>query len=310
MHREILLKTVMITVMVISAMFSSCARLDGYLFNGKPLDAYQLETYTGETECTDAMDTLAVIDTSYNRSQVREITMATGNGIIYGQFLSRKQPRCDSSDTMILYFHGKSNHIDYYWPRTRLLYATGYSVLVIDYQGFGKSPGTPTEAVLYDDGTSALRFIRDSLGNPEVVVYAFSLGSLIGCKVASEAAGTKIIELVLEAPIGSIQSIVDDATYLNLPATYVTSYTSNNAERIKKVTCPFLWMHGTMDETLPRETNGLPIWENYTGSEGYYIWVEGASHATIPTILGYARYIGCVRSFIQNNVTDPIMIKK
>lgn len=181
----------------------------------------------------------------------------------------------------------------------RLLYASGYAVFTIDYRGYGMSTGKPTEDGIYQDGMAALSYLRDSLGNPVVIVYAYSLGSMVGCEIASKDTARQIARLILEAPIGSVQSIIEDGSFLDIPGSYLTTYSGNNVEKIKSITIPLFWIHGTQDGTLNRETHGLPVWNNYNGAEGYYIRVEGAGHRTCPQTIGYAKYIGCVRDFIQ-----------
>ena len=280
--------------------------LDPFLFNGGKLDEYQFDAYTGQRECADAIDSLGPI----NASAIHEYTLQSGGESIAAVLVSERTA-LGPADTVIVYFHGRAAHIDYYWPRTRLLRATGYPVLVIDYRGFGRSTGKPTEAGLYEDGASALRFVRDSLGNPHVAVYAFSLGSLVGCDVMVNDSTHQACSLVLEAPIGSVKTLVDDGSYLDLPTSYVSTYTGDNTEKIKRIKTPLLWLHGTHDETLNRETNGLPVWNNFGGAKGYYVRVEGAGHATIPQTIGYNRYIGVVRDFIAGRaVQDPYLIPK
>jgi pimeloyl-ACP methyl ester carboxylesterase len=273
--------------------------LDPFLFNGEKLGSYQFDSYTGKTECSDALDSLPGIDPS----EIHQYGLRSGNDKIAAVFLSKKE-KCDSGDTAIVYFHGNSYYIDYYWHRVRLLYQTGYPVFIIDYRGFGASTGKPTEDGIYEDGFSSLRFLRDSLGDPHAVVYAYSLGSLVGCEVASKDSMGQIVRLILEAPIGSVATLVDDGSYLDLPSSYVTTYKGNNADKIKSIEIPFLWLHGTKDETLNRETNGLPIWSNYRGQGGYCMRVQGAGHTTIPQTIGYANYVKAVKDFISGNAAD------
>ena len=54
-----------------------------------------------------------------------------------------------ATDTIILYCHGNRDHLDFYWPRIKLLANVGgknrYGVLAMDYRGFGLSEGPATE---------------------------------------------------------------------------------------------------------------------------------------------------------------------
>jgi pimeloyl-ACP methyl ester carboxylesterase len=275
---------------------AGCLSLDPFLFKGEELSNYQFDDYAGEQECSDAIDSLGPLQPS---DTARLIMLASGPERIAALFLAPKtwDTAIAGSDTVILYFHGNAKHLDYYWPRVRLLHAAGYAVFAVDYRGYGMSSGTPTEEGLYEDGRAAVAFLRDSLGDPHLMVYAYSLGSIIGCETAYRDAAGRIDRLLLEAPIGSIQTLIEDGSYLNLPGSYLSTFEGDNAEKIKSIGVPLLWVHGTEDGTVYRETNGRAVWNNYHGQEGQYLRVIGGAHTTCPQTIGYARYRGAVRAF-------------
>lgn len=293
-------------IILIISILSGCLSLDPFLYSEEGLSEYKMYDYTGEMECSDAIEFLD--DNGYERAYTKEYSFKSGKETIYA-ILANTDSLISSSDTVILYLHGTSNHIDFVWTRVALLAATDYPIFAIDYKGYGKSEGEPTEQGLNEDGYSALKFIRDSLGVNNIIVYAYSLGSLIGCEIAAN--DSNLLTLVLETPIGSVETLVQDASYLNLPGSYATTFTGNNIKRIKNVTMPLFWMHGDEDETLYIETNGKPIWENHPGEVGYCIRVKGAGHTDIPKIIGYGRYIEILKDFFQNrDPKDPLMISK
>ncbi|MBN1980491.1 MAG: alpha/beta fold hydrolase [Chitinivibrionales bacterium] len=296
----------LILVAALTLLLCGCLRLDSFMFDPKHVSNYQLDLYTGDQECRDAIGELARL--GYPIPHTREVRFTSGTETIYAIFLYNDSVSL-AKDTMLLYFHGKAHHIDFYWPRARLLCATGYPVLIVDYRGFGKSGGKTTETNLYEDGDATLRFIDDSLAIRTVIIYGFSLGSAVACDVASRNADGRIVKkLLLEAPIGSAQTIAQDGSLLNLPGSFVTDLKCNNAEKIKNFKSPLLWLHGTCDEVLKRETHGLRIWNNYPGTSGKYIKINGATHTNIPTIIGYEKYLENLRLFIQSNtVTDSIL---
>jgi pimeloyl-ACP methyl ester carboxylesterase len=291
-------------------LLAGCLSLDPFLFNGEELSGYQFDNYTGARECSDAIDSIGPLQPS---DTIRQTMLKSGAERIAAVFLAKKtwNNATASNDTVILYFHGNAKHLDYNWPRVRLLYATGYAVFAIDYRGFGMSSGTATEDGLYQDGHAAMSFLRDSLGNPHIMLYAYSLGSIIGCEMTFRDAVHRIDRLMLEAPIGSIPTLVEDGSYLNLPGSYLSTFKGNNAEKIKSIFIPLLWIHGTQDETVYRETNGLLVWNNYHGQEGYFIRVDGGTHATCLQKVGYENYISCMRDFITGRgATNPLLTPK
>jgi hypothetical protein len=289
-------------------LIGGCLSLDPFLFSGKPLDSYQFDHYTGERECGDAIDTIKTLEAAGKAPWVydtciRQYTLKSGDGAIAVALLSNEPPPFGMSDTIIVFFRGTGPHIDSYWPRTRMLYATGYPAIILDYRGYGASKGTATESTISEDGRTLMNFIRDSLGNPKVVAYGYSLGSLVSCDILANDQPPQVIRIVLEAPIGSIQTLVENGGFLDLPGAYATTYTGNNTERIKSIHIPLLWIHGTLDETNDRETQGLPIWNNFKG-EGYYIKSIGAKHTTNPQTIGYTRYINALKAFCNGSAAD------
>lgn len=287
-------------------MFFGCLSLDSFLFHEESIKEYKMYDYTGEMECSDALDFLD--NNGYQRLVTKEVSFKSGNETIYG-ILASNDSIISPNDTIILYFHGTSDHIDYVWPRVALLGATGYSVFAIDYKGYGKSEGEPTENGLNEDGFSALAFLRDSMNMSNIIVYAYSLGTLVGGAVAEE--DTNLIQLIFETPIGSVETLAEDASYLNIPGSYVTTFTGNNIKRIENVKIPFFWMHGDKDETLHMKSNGEPIWNNYNGEKGYCIIVKNAGHTNIPKVIGYERYINVMKDFIQDrNQKDSLIVVK
>jgi abhydrolase domain-containing protein 17 len=294
----------------VPALLAGCFSLDPFLFSGEPLTSYQFDKYTGERECSDVIDTVKALEASGLAPAVadtafRQYRIKSGDGEISVVLLSQVPPPFTTTDTVAVYFRGKGPHIDFYWPRTRLLYAAGYPAVILDYRGFGMSEGSATEASISEDGHATMKFVHDSLGNPRVVAYAYSLGSLVGCDVLANGSYPQVISLVLEAPIGSIETIVENGSIVDIPGSYLSTYTGNNAERIKAIHVPLLWIHGTNDETNDRETQGLPIWNNHPG-KGYYIKTIGAKHTTNPQVIGYSRYVRTIRSFIQGAPFDSL----
>ena len=58
----------------------------------------------------------------------------------------------------LLILHGRSLPIPVYRPLIEQLAAEGLNVFLFDYQGFGKSNGTPTEENMNSDAETALAY--------------------------------------------------------------------------------------------------------------------------------------------------------
>lgn len=231
------------------------------------------------------------------------ITFKSDGNTLYGFFLWH----AGRTDPTILYCHGNTKHLDHYWGRTKLLYLTGYNVFVFDYRGFGKSEGTITEEGMLADAYAALDYLTktEGIAKADILIYGFSIGSVPATELAANADMDSCLGLVLEAPVGSAEIYAQDATYISLPASFLTEYKLDNVGNIEDVGSRFLWLHGTEDGMNKVDTHGQAIYDNYTGPKHYKKIVEGAEHSDIPLVLGadFATYIQGIKDFADGN--DP-----
>jgi pimeloyl-ACP methyl ester carboxylesterase len=181
--------------------------------------------------------------------------------------------------------------MDFYWPRAALLANTGgknrFGVFMIDYRGYGLSEGKPSENGLYADVDAALQWLKiNGLSDNRLVMYGFSMGTAPATKLTAEPSSMRPVKLMLEAPFASSEVMVQDATGLALPATFVTDLKINNAEEIKTVQQPFFWIHGIDDHYLNITTNGELVYNNHKGIYKEPHRVPGAGHSNVPNTMG------------------------
>lgn len=290
-------------IFIVFVSLSSCLRLDDNLFNQNKLSEYKLDNYTGEVDfiLPNTYDIPSnLIHTFQLHSQSpSEASSTTIYAIYIGDIVTI------ATDTVIMYCHGNKDHMDFYWPRAKLLANTvsknHYGVLMIDYRGYGMSEGKPTEDGLYADVDAAIKWLSlNGLTNDRLMMYGFSLGTAPATKISANTNySMKPSKLILEAPFASAEVMVQDQTGLALPGTTVTDLKINNGEEIKKVQQPFLWIHGEADDFININTHGAVVYNNYNGSykEGHRI--ANAGHSTIETTLGFQEYLQIIGNFIR-----------
>jgi alpha-beta hydrolase superfamily lysophospholipase len=93
----------------------------------------------------------------------------------------------DSSKACVIFLHGYSTNKRSVLAEASEFNAWGYSVLLIDYRGHGKSEGNSTSFGVKetDELEKAVAFAR-SKGNKNIILYGSSLGAAIAIKAASE----------------------------------------------------------------------------------------------------------------------------
>jgi fermentation-respiration switch protein FrsA (DUF1100 family) len=295
--------TSLIYIALVLTFLSSC-RLDDNMFNPDTgISSYLLDDYAGEVDFqlderyAIPADKIHLI--TLQSQTASEASSTTIHGIYIGD-LNRI-----ATDTVIMYCHGNRDHMDFYWQRAKLLANAGgknrYGVLMIDYRGYGLSSGRPTESGMYADVNAGLHWLRDAgLTSDRLVSYGFSLGSAPATEIAAyyKKYALRASKLILEAPFASTAVMVQDAALLSMPSSFFTSVQVNNADKIRKVVQPFLWMHGVNDSFLNINTHGEVVFKNYGGNSGVPIRVPRAEHGDLPKIMGFEEYNQAIVQFI------------
>ncbi len=208
-----------------------------------------------------------------------------------------------ATDTIILYAHGNSTNMDAYWQRTKLLANLGhkhrFGVMTFDYRGFGLSDGTPTEEGMYADFQACAEWLRQNgLTSDRLIYYGFSLGSAPATELTAHPQTISPSWLILEAPFASAEVMAQDGTGLAIPGSFFTNIKIDNAEEIKLVQQPFMWIHGIEDNFLTFENHGQVVWDNYAGIRGTKLSVPGSGHSGVAKTMGAAPYSKAVLDFI------------
>jgi uncharacterized protein len=149
----------------------------------------------------------------------------------------------------IMVFHGNAGNIAGRRKIYEALRDLRVNVLAVDYRGYGKSQGSPTEEGIYADGLAAWEYlVRERKTAPrQIVVLGQSLGSAVATYVAAnrECGG-----VILEAPMTSVKRMA--ARVLPFPPLgWALRVDMNNLERIGRASCPLLVVHGTTDSVIP-----------------------------------------------------------
>ena len=297
-------KIIFYSVLLVIAAQTSCnKRLDDFLFNPSQIDEYKLDNFDGPV----SLD----LDGEYfvPQSMIHKFSypIEWEGEILNVHAIYTGDLSSIATDTVILYCHGNRDHMDFYWPRQKIYSHLGniarFGVLMIDYPGYGLSEGTTTEENMYLSVDGALKWLKDQgLTDDRLVMFGFSLGSAPVCKVAGEQNFAMTpSKIVLEAPFASAEKMVQDAALLAMPSSYFVNVQIDNAEQIKDVNVPLLWIHGESDDFLEISKHGEVVYDNYGGPTKIAVRVPGGGHETTPTFLGYENYSSVILEFITNN---------
>lgn len=148
---------------------------------------------------------------------------------------------------LILYFHGNRHSLERWGGNAFRLNALGYDVLMIDYRGYGKSSGAPSEQGLYRDAEATLAWALKEYPSSALIYYGRSLGTGVATYLATQHMPKK---LILETPYDELKNVVP--IYLRFMLDLIPlRHAFKNNERIPMITCPILILHGTQDQIVP-----------------------------------------------------------
>jgi uncharacterized protein len=192
--------------------------------------------------------------------------------------------------TATLFLHGNAGNLSHRGYAVEAVTAAGSSILVLDYRGYGKSEGSPSEAGLYADAQAAYDWLRGK-GFARLVVHGESLGAAVAVDLASR---NKVEGLILEAPFSSGR----DMAAAVLPGVGPLVFWGwNSAAKITKVQAPLLLLHGDHDEVVPFRL-GQRLFE--AAKQPKTFWrAEGAGHNDLALHPGYRRTLEAYFSSIR-----------
>jgi len=292
----------LLTLFYLILILTACKKinLDGLAFPSEKLDSYAFENAEGEVIIHDSL--LATSD-NYSLMTFNSIDANTGQLYrIYGVFIG--DTTTITTDTLLVYFHGQSKHMDHYFSRASLLANVGgkynYNVLMMDYRGYGMSEGLSSEQGLFEDANAVIDWIQEQGVNPQkTVFYGYSLGAIPAIDRMAYRSDFQPAKLIIEAPLASVEYLVHSSTIIQVNPDFVTNLDFENAEKIKDVDEPLLWMHGAEDTYVAIE-NGEIIYNNHGGSVKEAQRVSECDHSEVPIIMGVDLYLERILNFIRN----------
>ncbi len=180
----------------------------------------------------------------------------------------------EADGPVLLWFHGNAGNITHRLDNLRLLAAHGLSALIVDYRGYGRSGGSPSERGIYLDGEAAHDYLTGERGIApgRIVSYGRSLGTAVALHVALER---PTAALVLESPMSTARAMARRMMPL-LPVWPFIRTRLDNVGRIMALDVPVLVMHGDRDELVPFG-QGRAVCDAAPEPKEFYR-IEGAGH--------------------------------
>jgi uncharacterized protein len=181
----------------------------------------------------------------------------------------------DPDAPVLLYLHGARWDLRGSTQRMEQLHQLGFSVLGVDYRGFGRSSaGLPSERSACEDAHAAWRWLATQHPQVQRYVYGHSLGGAIAVQLATQIDDASGV--IVEGTFTSIPEVFGTLKWGWLPLRALITQRFDSFHRVSLITAPLLVVHGANDELI-RPEMGRALFERATVPKRFVL-VEGGSH--------------------------------
>ena len=255
----------LIAVLFATALFAGCATLDekqrAWIF--QPSD----RTWGGGLAAAEGMQDVWIPLPSAKGEKTADNAAAR----LHGLWLPASKPAAP----VLLYLHGARFNVTGSAPRIRRMQELGFSVLAIDYRGFGKSsPGLPSEATAYEDARAAWNWLGKQYPAHARYIFGHSLGGPIAIHLASEVldeSGT-----LVEGTFTSIAEVVGTSKWGWVPLSFLITQRFEAVKKVAQTGSPLLVVHGAEDQLIAPAL-GRKLFDAAVEPK-MFVLVEGGSH--------------------------------
>jgi dipeptidyl aminopeptidase/acylaminoacyl peptidase len=236
-----------------------------------------------------------VTPTSSTRPSMEEVEIESTDGVKLICYLYPLRSE-DSASTWIIWFQGNSGSVVLNDRHTRVFLKLGINVLAVDYRGYGKSSGEPSESGLYDDAEASYNYLTKvrHISAKKIFLYGYSLGAGVVSNLATKIPAAGVI---LEAAYKSLPDLGKEM-YPWLPADLLPVQRFDSFRRIDEIAMPKLFIHAIDDKRIPI-AHGRALFEKATEPKSM-VELRGGHDFAIQE--DSVKYVAALRKFFQRQL--------
>jgi len=184
-------------------------------------------------------------------------------------------PHAQADAPVMLYLHGARWNVSGSSSRIRRMQELGFSVLAIDYRGFGQSSaGLPSEAMATEDARAAWDWLAQQQPGKPRYIFGHSLGGAIAIDLARDVADEQ--GTIVEGTFTSIADVVSTFKWGWVPVSGLITQRFESVRKVSQIGSPLLVVHGSEDRLI-LPSLGRKLYEAAQEPKRFVL-VEGGSH--------------------------------
>ena len=189
----------------------------------------------------------------------------------------------DRRAPVLLYLHGARQTLGRSTWRIEQLRDLGFSVLAIDYRGFGASTDDmPSETGVVEDAAAAWHWLGEHHPGRARYLFGHSLGGAIAVQLAARLGDGPAQEepngVIVEGTFTSISDMFGTLRWGWLPITMLISERFDSLAAVPRIKAPLLVVHGSDDSLVPSRF-GRSLYERATGAKRFLL-IDGGTHSS------------------------------
>ncbi len=227
------------------------------------------------------------------------VRITTEDGVVLDAwYVPHVNENAAAPEWVMVVFHGNAGNIGHRLDTLRIFNTLGFSSLIFDYRGYGRSTGYPTEAGTYRDAEAVWEYLTRERGVPSgrILYFGRSLGAAIAANLALRHPPAA---LILESAFTSVPDLAAEL-YPLLPARRMSRFQYNTLAALSEITRPVLIIHSRDDEIVPF-SHGRRLYEAAPGAKRF-LEIKGGHNDGF--LLSGEHYLQGVRAFAEE-VTGP-----
>jgi pimeloyl-ACP methyl ester carboxylesterase len=196
------------------------------------------------------------------RPNVEEVTLVAADGVKLRGWMVKS---AGTPAPLVIYFGGNAEEVS--WLAGVADQFAGWSLLLVNFRGYGESEGKPGEKELFEDALVIHDYarLRPDVSPERIVAMGRSLGSGVAVYLAAHR---PLRGVILVSPYDSIAEVAK-RHYPFLPVSLMLRHRFDSLTRASQIEAPLLCLVATEDRIIPAAHSRV-LFEAWRGAKTWY----------------------------------------